>query len=149
MTEWLDIEIAGKVVQAILKDLQRHPAKPRILHADFQRIDMARKIHMHVPLHFINEEQCYGVRLEGGRIQHNIVEIEVNCLPANLPEYIEVDMTDVRLGDIIHLSDLTLPEGVESVALMHGPEHDLPVVSLFSPRGGEESASEAGEGGSD
>ena len=134
----LDIAISGKVVQAIIKDLQRHPARPLIMHADFQRVDMKRKIHMHVPLHFMNEEQCPGVKLEGGRIQHNVVEIEVSCLPANLPEYIEIDMAHLHLGDIIHLSDIALPEGVESVALLHGPEHDLPVASLFSPRGSEE-----------
>jgi large subunit ribosomal protein L25 len=138
----LDIAISGKVVQAIIKDLQRHPARPLILHADFQRVDMKRKINMHVPLHFMNEEQCPGVKLEGGRIQHNVVEVEVSCLPADLPEYIEVDMMQLHLGDIIHLSDLALPEGVESVALMHGPEHDLPVASLFSPRGSEDGAAE-------
>jgi large subunit ribosomal protein L25 len=138
----LDIAISGKVVQAIIKDLQRHPARPLILHADFQRVDMKRKINMHVPLHFLNEEQCPGVKLEGGRIQHNVVEVEVSCLPADLPEYIEVDMLHLHLGDIIHLSDLALPEGVESVALMHGPEHDLPVASLFSPRGSEDGAAE-------
>ncbi len=138
----LDIAISGKVVQAIIKDLQRHPARPLILHADFQRVDMKRKINMHVPLHFMNEEQCPGVKLEGGRIQHNVVEIEVSCLPANLPEYIEIDMAHLHLGDIIHLSDIALPEGVESVALMHGPEHDLPVASLFSPRGSEDGAAD-------
>ena len=130
----LDINIEGTVVQAILKDLQRHPAKPAIMHADFMRVDRSKKLQVHVPLHFINEEHSPGVKLEGGHVQHNMVEVEVSCLPDDLPEYIEVDMLEAKLGDIVHISDLNLPDGVESVALSHGEDHDLPVASLAAPK---------------
>ena len=146
----LDIDVEGKVVQAILKDLQRHPARAVLMHADFLRVDASKKLQVNVPLHFINEEQCIGVKMEGGRVQHNMVEVEVSCLPANLPEYIEVDMIEAKLGDIFHISDLKLPEGVESVALSYGADHDLPVASVAAPKGSdleEEEAAEAAEDG--
>ena len=130
----LDINIDGKVVLAILKDLQRHPARPIILHADFLRVDRSKKLQVHVPLHFINEELCHGVKIEGGRIQHNVIEIEVSCLPDDLPEFIEVDMLEMKLGDILHLSDIVLPENVESVALSYGEDHDLPVASVAAQK---------------
>jgi large subunit ribosomal protein L25 len=130
----LDINIDGKVELAILKDLQRHPARPLIMHADFLRVDRSKKLQVHVPLHFINEEQCHGVKIEGGRIQRNMVEVEVSCLPDDLPEYIEIDMLEMNLGDIIHLSDLVLPENVESVALSYGEDHDLPVASVAAQK---------------
>jgi large subunit ribosomal protein L25 len=131
----LDISVEGTVVQAILKDMQRHPSRPLIMHVDFLRVDRTKKLQVHVPLHFINEEQAHGVKVEGGRIQHNMVELEVSCLPDDLPEFIEVDMLKVALGDILHISDIVLPAGVESVALSHGEDHDLPVVSLSAPKG--------------
>lgn len=134
----LDININGTVVQAILKDLQRHPARPLIMHADFLRVDRNTKIQVHVPLHFINEEQSHGVKMEGARVAHNMVEVEVSCLPDDLPEFIEIDMLEAKLGDIVHISDLKLPEGVESVALSYGEDHDLPVASLAAPKGAEE-----------
>jgi large subunit ribosomal protein L25 len=151
----LDINVDGTVVQGILKDLQRHPARPIILHADFLRVDRNKKIQVHVPLHFINEEQSPGVKMEGARVQHNMVEVEVSCLPDDLPEYIEVDMLEAKLGDIVHISDLKLPQGVESVALSHGEDHDLPVASLAAPKGAEEeeivadSADDAGDAAED
>jgi large subunit ribosomal protein L25 len=145
----LDINIEGTVVQAILKDLQRHPAKPAIMHADFLRVDRSKKLQVHVPLHFINEEQSPGVKLEGGRVQHNMVEVEVSCLPDDLPEYIEVDMLTAKLGDIIHISDLKLPERVESVALSHGEDHDLPVASLAAPKIADETDHETADEGED
>ena len=140
----IDLNIDGAVSPVLLKDLQRHPAKPSILHADFQRVDMAKEIHVHVPLHFINEEQCHGVKMEGGRIQHNLIEIEISCLPGKLPEYIDVDMTDVSIGDILHISDLTLPEGVASLALSHGEDHDLPIVSIAANKGEDTDENESG-----
>jgi len=143
----LDVNVDGQPVPAILKDLQRHPAKPVLLHADFQRVDQNTRITVHVPLHFIHEDICHGVKLQGGRIQHNLVELEISCLPSNLPEYIEVDMTDAKLGDILHISDLKLGEGVESVALAHGPDHDLPVVAVVAPKGGAEESEAAAETG--
>ena len=141
----LDLHVDGAVTPVVLKDLHRHPAKQLILHADFLRVDMNQEIQLHIPLHFINEEQCHGLKMEGGRIQHNLIEIEVSCLPGHLPEYIEVDMTNIHLGEIVHISDLILPEGVKSQALSHGEEHDLPVVSLVAPKGGDEDELDAAD----
>jgi large subunit ribosomal protein L25 len=110
---------------------------------------------VHVPLHFINEDKCVGVRQEGGNISHNMIEVEISSLPKDLPEYIEIDMESVELNQVIHLSDLSLPEGVTIVALMHGDERDANVVSVQQPRGGGEeeeleaaaaAEAEAGEG---
>ena len=132
----ITLSIDGAAEQVILKDLQRHPAKPRVLHADFQRVSMDRKLHVHIPLHFINEDKCLGVKSQGGLIQHNANEIYIACLPKDLPEYIEVDMTRYQVGESAHISDLNLPEGVESMALLAGPEHDLPVATVLHPKGG-------------
>jgi large subunit ribosomal protein L25 len=134
----LTLVVDGKNQPAIIKAIQRHPAKEEILHCDFQRIDANKAIVVHVPLHFINEDKCVGVKTHGGIVSHLASDIEVRCLPANLPEYIEVDLAEVDLGVIVHLSDLKLPQGVESVALSHGPEHDLPVAQIHTPRGGAE-----------
>jgi large subunit ribosomal protein L25 len=130
----LDIDVDGTVGHAILKDLHRHPAKDIIIHADFMRVDMNRKITIHVPLHYINEDTCPGVKMNGGMIAHNATDVEVSCLPGNLPEYIEVDMSEAEIGSIIHISDLTLPEGVESVALSHGADHDLALAQVNAPK---------------
>ena len=139
----ITLKLDGGAEEVILKDLQRHPARPRILHADFQRVSRDRKLHVHIPLHFINQEKCRGVKDQGGMIQHNAVEVHVSCLPQDLPEFIEVDMLSCEVGDSVHLSDLELPAGVESVELSHGPEHDLPVATVLAPKGGvaEETAS--------
>jgi large subunit ribosomal protein L25 len=139
----LTLVVDGKNEKAIIKAIQRHPAREFILHADFQRIDANKAIHVHVPLHFINEDKCVGVKAQGGIISHLASDIEVRCLPADLPEYIEVDIENVELGKIVHLSDLKLPKGVESVALSHGPEHDLAVVQVHAPKGGTEEAAPA------
>lgn len=138
----LTISIDGADQQAILKDLQRHPAKEYAMHMDFLRVDAAHAITTHVPLHFINEEACAGVKA-GGAIVHNRVEIEVKCLPGDLPEFIEVDMADVELGGHVHLSDLAVPAGVELVA--HGQDQD--VASVQTTRGGqdEEGSAESSE----
>ena len=137
----LDVEGAG-TEKVVLKALQRHPAKAQILHADFLRIDDTHTITLRVPLHFLNEEKCVGVRLGGGSISHAMSELEVKCLPQNLPEFLEIDLAELTVGAIVHISDLKLPAGVESVQLSHGPEHDLPVVSVLAPRGGAEESSE-------
>ena len=131
----ITLTIDGASEQVVLRDLQRHPSKPVLLHADFQRIDATHEITMRVPLHFLNQEKCVGVRLEGGVISHSISEIEVRCLPQNLPEYIEVDLADVHVGSILHISDLKLPANVESVELAHGAAHDQAVVTVTLPRG--------------
>jgi large subunit ribosomal protein L25 len=131
----LEVNVAGEVQKAILKDLQRHPAKNNVMHADFLRIDEKVAIKVNVPIHFLNEEDCAGVKMEGGMIQHQATDIEVSCLPGDIPEYIEVDMLEVITGQIIHLSEVTLPEGVISVALSLGEDHDLAIASVVAPKG--------------
>jgi len=130
----LDLKVGSKSEKVILKDVQRHPAKPRIVHLDFQRIRADQKLHMHIPLHFMGEADAPGVK-EGGIFSHGMTDVEVVCLPANLPEYIEVDVSHLALNGVIHLSELKLPKGVELAAFSHGVEgHDLPIVSLHIPR---------------
>ncbi|MCX4028098.1 50S ribosomal protein L25/general stress protein Ctc [Endozoicomonas sp. SM1973] len=140
----LTLDVAGEKHEVILKDLQRHPAKDIILHADFLRVTADHKLTTHVPLHFINEDKCAGVK-KGGAITHNAIEVEVRCLPADLPEFIEVDMSDVDLGQILHLSDIKLPKGVELVELAHGENHDLAIANIQTPRGGADEEAEEGE----
>ena len=130
----ISLEIDGTAEDVIIKDLQRHPAKLRLIHADFLRVVKGQKITVNVPLHFINEEACKGVKLEGGSILHSATDIEVSVLPKDLPEYIEVDMIEVGLGQQVHLSDVKLPEGVESVALSHGADHDLAIAAVNAPK---------------
>jgi len=146
----LTIKVGSKTQKAILKDLQRHPAKNRVMHADFLRVDDNVAVKVNVPIHFVNEEKAYGVKTEGGIIQHQVTDVEVSCLPGLIPEYLEVDMLEVKIGDIVHLSDVPLPEGVTSVALALGEDHDLAVASIIAPRGAaEEEASEAAEDAGD
>ena len=135
----LSVSLDGKKSQAVVRDLQRHPASNKVLHLDFLRVSADKLVEINVPLHFINEEDCVGARMEEGIIMHALSEVEVSCLPAALPQFIEVDMTDVHVGDSIHLSDLTMPEGVELVALMHDEtDRNVNVVSVQLPRGGME-----------
>jgi large subunit ribosomal protein L25 len=131
----ITINVDGISQDVILKDLQRHPAKSQIIHADFLRVSKSKKLTTRVPLHFINEDKAKGVKLQGGKISHNMTELEINCLPADLPEFIEVDLTDIEVGQILHISDLKLPKGVEPVALSHGADHDLAVASVNKPKG--------------
>ncbi|WOG29373.1 50S ribosomal protein L25/general stress protein Ctc [Endozoicomonas sp. 8E] len=135
------LDVEGASQQVILKDLQRHPAKDYAMHLDFLRVDAAHAVTTHIPLHFLNEDSCVGVKA-GGAITHARVEVEVKCLPADLPEFIEVDMANVELGGHIHLTDLTMPEGVELVALLQGEGHDLDVASVQTTRGGKEEEAE-------
>jgi large subunit ribosomal protein L25 len=131
----ITLNIAGKEEQVILKDLQRHPAKNMIWHADFLRVSKNTKIKAHVPLHFINEENCVGVKTGGGVVAHQLTSLDIICNAGDLPEFIEVDLIALEVGDHIHLSDLKLPKGVESLALSHGAEHDTSVVSIAMPKG--------------
>ena len=140
----LTINVGNEKQQAILKDLQRHPAKETVMHADFLRVNENKAIKVHVPIHFINEATSHGVKTQGGIVQHQETDIEVQCLPSKIPEYIEVDMLKVEIGQIIHLSDITLPEGVSSVALALGEDHDLAVASIIAPKGGSDAAAEGG-----
>ncbi|MCW8887809.1 MAG: 50S ribosomal protein L25/general stress protein Ctc [Gammaproteobacteria bacterium] len=131
----LNIAVDGKAEKVVLKDLQRHPYKPTILHADFLRVDAKEKLRMNVPLHFTGEEVAPGVKIDGGLITHNVTEVEISCLPSNLPEYLEVDLSGLQMDHSLHLSDIKLPEGVEIIALTHGADHDLPVAAIHKMRG--------------
>jgi large subunit ribosomal protein L25 len=136
----LVVNLGSDKEKAILKDLQRHPAKNTVTHIDFLRVEDNVALRVHVPIHFINETTCYGVKTQGGMIQHQATDIEVQCLPADIPSFIEVDMLKVETGQIIHLSDVTLPAGVTSVALALGEDHDLAIASVIAPKGGDEGA---------
>ena len=131
----ISLDIDGSEEQVILKDLQRHPAKPIVLHADFLRVSKTQKFVTRVPLHFINEATSIGVKSQGGVVSHSVTDLEITCLPADLPEFIEVDLANVEVGQTVHISDLVLPKGVESVALSHGTDHDLPIASINKPKG--------------
>ena len=128
----LSLNVAGSKESVIIKALQRHPAKGFVLHADFVRVVAGQKLTAHVPLHFINQETSVGVKQQGGEVSHVLAEVEVSCLPKDLPEFIEVDMAAVEIGQIVHLADLKLPKGVELVALAHG--NDLAVANIHASR---------------
>lgn len=127
----LSLKVGSESERVILKDLQRHPYKPRILHIDFQRIRADEKLHMHVPLHFTGGENPPGVK-EGGTVSHLMNDVEISCFPDDLPEFIAVDISEMQLNQILHLSDIKLPKGVEIPALTHG--RDTPIVSIHVPR---------------
>ena len=130
----LDVSIDGTMERAIVKHLQRHPVKPVILHMDLQRITAGQKMRQRVPLHFINEDKAAGVK-QGGVVHHDVIDVEIECLPKHLPEYIEVDVADLGLNEACHLSELKLPHGVALTALGYDePGHDTSVVSIYNPR---------------
>jgi len=135
----LDVTVDGKTEKAILKGVQRNPARFQILHLDFLRVNMTERVKVHVPLHFINENTSVGGK-KGGIATHSMVDIEVSCLPSVLPEYIEVNLAALDIGGTIHLSDLILPAGIEVVALAQGPDHDLPVVSMMASKASKDDA---------
>jgi large subunit ribosomal protein L25 len=128
----ITLNIGNGAETVLIKALQRHPAKSFVLHADFLRVVADHKLTAHVPLHFLNQETAVGVKQGGGEISHTINEVEVSCLPKDLPEFIEVDMAKVELNQIVHLSDLKVPAGVELVALAHG--NDLAVANIHPSR---------------
>ncbi|MFS2157518.1 50S ribosomal protein L25/general stress protein Ctc [Pseudomonas sp. Pseusp122] len=125
----IELNIGGTKQNVVIKALQRHPAKGHVLHADFVRVVAGQKLTAHVPLHFINEAAPIK---KGGEISHVVAEVEVTCLPKDLPEFIEVDLNNAEIGDIVHLSDVKAPKGVEFVALAHG--NDLAVANVHAPR---------------
>jgi len=140
------LNVGSDKESVLVKDVQRHPAKPIILHVDFQRVSNNTVIKQHIPLHFINEEACVGVKLGGGKISHNVSDVVVICEAGKLPEFIEVDMAEIEVGTTLHLSDLKLAEGVQILELTHGADHDAAVVSVDAPKGGsDDAAEEAGE----
>lgn len=134
----LTLNLGAEKQQVLLRDYQMHPWRQQVMHVDFQRVAQDRKIHMKVPLHFMNQEIAPGVKAGKGTINHVLTELDVNCLPADLPEYIEVDLSTLELGGSVHLSDLKLPQGVESVRLRGGD--DAVVATVVLPR--EEAAAE-------
>ena len=128
----LTLNLAGKKEAVILRDFQMHPVRNNIVHIDFQRINENKKISVKVPFHFINEETAPGVKLEGGLISHIMTEIDISCLPKDLPQYIEVDMGALSIGDSIHLSEVKVPEGVELTTL--SDENDPAITSISKPK---------------
>ena len=130
----INLVIDGETEEVLIKDLQRHPYKLKLLHVDFKRIVRGENMEANVPLHFINEDAAPGKK-DGGVMSHQLTTVEISCRPRNLPEYIEVDLGEMNIGDSIHLSEITLPEGVELVAFMHGDveENDLTVANMVPP----------------
>ena len=139
----LSIDVDGKTENAVLKDLQRHPSKAQILHADFMRVVAGQSMRMTVPLHFVGEDKSPGIKNNGGVLDRLRNELEIECLPRNLPEYIEVDVSGLDVNESIHLEELTLPEGVTSVAQAHG--ENWTVVAVHVPRAAVETDEDAGD----
>ena len=125
----LSLHLDGKVQKVLLRDMQRHPYKQIIMHLDFQRVDENVAIRVNVPLHFLNEDKSPAGKSADVVVSHELNEVEVSCLPKDLPEFIEVDLGALKVGDVIHLSELKLPAGVEIPELKLGKEHDVAVVS--------------------
>ena len=130
----LDMELAGKESKVLLRDVQYHPYKPEVVHIDFQRVDAKTKLHMKVPFHFVNAEESHAVKFENCVVNHVMSELDISCFPADLPEYISVDLTGLKKGVSMHLDEVTLPKGVTAVT--HGKKN--PVVVSVSVVGGEE-----------
>jgi large subunit ribosomal protein L25 len=131
----LTVDVDGKTEQVILKDMQRHPARQEIMHVDFQRVTKSNPISILVPIKFLNEASCPAVKIGGGRISHQMNDVIVTCLAADIPEFISVDMQDVPAGGIVHLSDLEMPKGVIVTALATGAKNDTPVANIAAKRG--------------
>lgn len=131
----ITVTVDGKADKAVLKGLQRHPAKPRLMHVDFQRVGEKDVITIQVPLHIKGEEVAPGVKTEGGIVSHLKSTVEIACMAKDLPEYLELDISSLHAGHSLHLSDIPLPKGVTIPALAKGPDHDLPVVNVHIPRG--------------
>ncbi|MGB5258908.1 MAG: 50S ribosomal protein L25/general stress protein Ctc [Gammaproteobacteria bacterium] len=138
----LTIKIGGSDTPVILRDMQRHPSKPIVMHMDLQRISAREKLKTNVPLHFIGEDAAPGVKA-GGLVSHELTEVAVECLPKDLPEFIDVDISGLEIGDSIHLSGVTAPDGVTLTELARGEGHDLSVVSIHVRRVVEEEPTEA------
>ena len=147
-TSILTLKIGAKSQQVVVKGVERHPARPQIMHLDFQRVREDIEITISVRIHFLGEAEAKGVKDQGGVVEHLLTDVEVRCLPRFLPEYLELDVTNLELNQIYHLSDIKAPEGVTLVALAGG--HDHPVVAINLPRAEEidipaETATPAGE----
>jgi len=128
----LDLALDGQKLPVLLRDYQMHPWKQQVLHVDFQRVDKNRKIHMRVPLHFLNADICPGVKVGGGVVQPAMNDIDIQCLPDDLPSFIEVDLKDMELNETLHILELPMPKGVEPVTKL---KHENPsVVSVHVPK---------------
>ena len=142
----LDLSLNGDVQKVLLRDMQRHPFKQQILHLDFQRVDENKPIRVRVPLHFVNQEKSPAGKASGVVVSHAMTDVEISCLPKDLPEFLEIDLADLQLGDIVHMSDIKLPAGVEIPELKLGKEHDHPVVTAQEIREEVEETPETAEG---
>ena len=131
----VNLNVDGPAQPVVLNALQRHPAKNFPMHADFLRIDATHTINVRVPLHFINQESSVGVKQQGGVVSIIANEVEIVTLPGNLPEFIEVDLNEVEVGTVVHLSDIKLPEGVKIAALEQGASHDNAIANIHAPAG--------------
>ena len=133
-TQILQISMDGKYVDVVVKEIQRHPATSRVLHADFMRVDPDSKITLVVPIRTLNDESCIGVKVSGGQVNHLINDIEISCLASNLPEQLEIDVQEMDIGDTVSLSEIKLPEGVEITILQQDEDRDQAVVSVTETR---------------
>jgi len=129
----LSLNLDGKKENVLLRDYQMHPVRNTIQHIDFQRVSATEKIHVKVPFHFLNEDIAPGVKLGGGIVAHILTEADVSCLPKDLPEFIEVDVAALEIGQSVHLSEIKLPKGVEFVQLAH--DNDAAVAAIAKTRG--------------
>ena len=136
----LSLDVEGKVENVLLSDMQRHPFRQLIMHLDFQRVDANQALRVRVPLHFLNEDKSPAGKAADVVVLHELNDVEVSCLPKDLPEFIEIDLSELTVGDILHLSDLKLPDGVELPELKLGKEHDVAIVIA---KHGQEDAEEA------
>ena len=143
----LDLKLDGKNQKVLLRDMQRHPFKQLIMHIDFQRVNENEKLNASVPLHFINEDKSPAGKSAEVVVTHELNEVQVSCLPKDLPEFIEVDLSALEVGNVIHLSDIKLPAGVEIPELKQGKEHDVAIV--IAKHGREEAEAPAAEAGKD
>ncbi len=141
----LSLKIEGKTEDVLIRDIQHHPYKMEVMHMDFIRVDANKVVHVFSQLHFSGDDVAPGVKSEDGVVNHIITEVEVECLPKNIPEFIAVDLSEMHVGDIIHLSDLKMPEGVEVLALKQGEEHDTAVVGMHVRKIVEEVEDDAAE----
>ena len=132
----LTIDVEGKEESVILKDMQRHPAKQEIMHVDFQRVTKSNPISILVPIKFLNETTCPAVKIGGGRISHQMSEVVITCLAADIPEFVAIDMQEIEIGQIVHLSDIDLPKGVKIQSLSTGAKNDTPVANISAKKGG-------------
>lgn len=141
----LQLTVDGKSEQVIVRDMQRHPYRHAVLHMDFQRIQADQALTVSVPIHFTGEAECIGVKLSGGAISHIQTEVEVSCLPKDLPEYLEVDLSNVDIGESVLLSDLNVPDGVTIVALSHGEEYNVAIATVHVKAAADADTDEEGQ----